>query len=52
MSETPKLAAILAADLVGFGWLAAAGEDRAWVWFRSLRSSSGRLLERAGAGCR
>ena len=51
MSETRKFAAFLAADVVGFGRLAAADEDRAWVRFRSLRGD-GRVLERAGDGCR
>ena len=49
MSETRIFAAFVAADMVGFGWLAAADEDRAWVRFRSLRSD-GRLLKRAADG--
>jgi hypothetical protein len=51
MSETQKFAAFLAADVVEFGRFAAADEDLAWVRFRSLRSN-GRVLKRAGDGCR
>ena len=38
MSETPKKAAILAADVVGFSRLAAADEDRTLARLRALRS--------------
>jgi hypothetical protein len=38
MSETRKIAAILAADVVGFSKLAGADEDRTLARLRSLRS--------------
>jgi class 3 adenylate cyclase len=38
MSETRKLAAILAADVVGFSRLASADEDRTLARLRALRS--------------
>jgi adenylate cyclase len=38
MSETPKIAAMLAADVVGFSRLAAADEDRTLARLRALRS--------------
>ena len=55
MSENPKIAAILAADVVGFNRLAAADEDRT----RALRSDlidptiavhKGRVVKRTGDG--
>jgi adenylate cyclase len=59
MSETPKLAAILAADVVGYGRLAGADEDRTLARLRSLRSDlivptiavhHGRIAKRTGDG--
>jgi uncharacterized membrane protein HdeD (DUF308 family) len=38
MSETRKLAAILVADIVGYGWLAGADEERTLARLRGLRS--------------
>jgi hypothetical protein len=43
MSETRKLAAILAADVVGFSRLTGADEDRTLARLRALRSD---LIER------
>jgi hypothetical protein len=51
MSETGKLPAFLAAGLAAFGWFGAVDERRARAGFLSLRSH-GRLLKRAGDGCR
>jgi hypothetical protein len=59
MGETRKLAAILAADVVGFSRLAGADEDRALARLRSLRSDlvdptiavhNGRVVKRTGDG--
>ena len=59
MSETRKLAAILAADVVGYSRLAAADEDRTLARLRSLRSDlidpavavhHGRVVKRTGDG--
>ena len=59
MSENRKIAAILAADLVGFSRLAAADEDRMLARLRSLRSDlidptiavhNGRVVKRTGDG--
>jgi adenylate cyclase len=59
MSETPKIAAILAADVVGFSRLAAADEDRTLARLRALRSDlidpaiavhKGRVVKRTGDG--
>src|SRR5580658_204722 len=59
MSETRKLAAILAADVVGFGRLAGADEERTLARLRSLRSDlidptiavhRGRVVKRTGDG--
>jgi hypothetical protein len=38
MTETQKLAAILAADVIGFGRLAGADQERTSAWLRALRS--------------
>ena len=38
MAETRKLAAILAADVAGYGKLTAADEERTLARFRALRS--------------
>ena len=38
MAETRKIAAILAADVVGFSRMASADEDRTLAWLRILRS--------------
>ncbi len=49
MSETRKLAAILAADVVGYSRLAGADEDRTLARLRALRSTGSqtwRTLER------
>src|ERR1700760_157476 len=59
MTETRKLAAILAADVVGFSRLARADEDRTLASLRTLRrdlidptiaSHSGRVVKRTGDG--
>jgi adenylate cyclase len=59
MSETRKLAAILAADVVGYSRLAGADEDRTLARLRALRSDlidpafavhNGRVVKRMGDG--
>jgi adenylate cyclase len=59
MSETRKIAAILAADVVGYSRLAGADEDRTLARLRALRSDlidstiavhRGRVVKRAGDG--
>jgi adenylate cyclase len=59
MSETRKITAILAADVVGFSRLASADEDRTLARLRSLRaelidptvaSQNGRVFKRTGDG--
>src|SRR5271170_2932997 len=59
MSETRKIAAILAADVVGFSRMASADEDRTLARLRALRvdlidpviaSQSGRVFKRTGDG--
>src|SRR6201997_4639638 len=59
MSETRKLAAILCADVVGYGRLAGADEDRILARLRALRSDlidptiavhHGRFVKRTGDG--
>jgi len=59
VSETRKLAAILAADVVGFSRLAAIDEDRTLARLRALRSEvidpgvavhRGRVVKRTGDG--
>src|SRR5450755_409616 len=59
MSETRKLVAILAADVVGFSRLAGADEDRTLARLRALRSDlidptvavhNGRVVKRTGDG--
>jgi len=59
MSETRKLAAILAADVVGFSRLAGADEERTLARLRALRSDlvdptvgvhNGRIVKRTGDG--
>ena len=59
MSETRKLAAILAADVVGFSRLASTDEDRTLARLRALRSDlidptiavhNGRVVKRMGDG--
>src|SRR5499427_5702916 len=59
MAETRKIAAILAADVVGFSKLAGADEDRTLARLRSLRSDlidptiavhHGRIVKRTGDG--
>ncbi|RWC33622.1 adenylate/guanylate cyclase domain-containing protein [Mesorhizobium sp.] len=59
MSETRKLAAILAADVVGYSRLASADEDRTLARLRALRSDlidpiiavhNGRVIKRTGDG--
>src|SRR5205823_14655027 len=59
MTETRKLAAILAADVVGFSRLTGADEDRTLARLRSLRSDlidptiavhKGRVVKRTGDG--
>jgi class 3 adenylate cyclase len=58
MNETRKIAAILAADVVGYGRLAGADEDRTLARLRGLRSDlidpsidahHGRIVKRTGA---
>src|SRR5208283_433761 len=59
MSQTRKLAAILAADVVGYSRLAGADEDRTLARLRALRSDlidptvavhNGRVVKRTGDG--
>src|SRR5665811_2457402 len=59
MGEKRKLAAILAADIVGYSRLAAADEDRTLARLRALRSDlfdptiavhNGRVVKRTGDG--
>jgi adenylate cyclase len=59
MTETRKLAAILAADVVGYSRLAGTDEDRTLARLRSLRSDlvdptiavhNGRVVKRTGDG--
>src|SRR5207342_2951948 len=59
MSENRKLAAILAADVVGYSRLASADEDRTLARLRALRSDlidptiaihNGRVVKRTGDG--
>jgi adenylate cyclase len=59
MAETRKIAAILAADVVGYSRLAAADEDRTLARLRALRSDhidpiiavhNGRVVKRTGDG--
>ena len=59
MAETRKLAAILAADVVGYSKLAAADEERTLARLRALRSDlfdptialhHGRVVKRTGDG--
>jgi adenylate cyclase len=59
MSENRKLAAILAADVVGYSRLAGADEDRTLARLRALRSDlidptiavhSGRVIKHTGWG--
>ena len=59
MSEKRKLAAILAADVVGYSRLARADEDRTLARLRALRSDlidptiavhNGRVIKRTGDG--
>ena len=59
MAETRKLAAILAADVVGFSRLTGANEDRTLARLRALRSDlidptisvhNGRVIKRTGDG--
>src|SRR6516225_5040174 len=59
MAETRKLAAILAADVVGFSRLAGADEERTLARLRALRSDlidptiavhNGRVVKRTGDG--
>src|ERR1700759_2431930 len=59
MAETRKLAAILAADVVGFSRLTGADEDRTLARLRALRSDgidptiavhNGRVIKRTGDG--
>ena len=59
MAETRKLAAILAADVVGYSRLAGADEDRTLARLRALRSDlidptiavhNGRVIKRTGDG--
>src|ERR1700682_2162933 len=59
MTETRKLAAILAADVVGFSRLAGSDEDRTLARLRALRSDlidptiavhNGRVVKRTGDG--
>jgi len=59
MAETRKIAAILAADVVGFSPMASADEDRTLARLRSLRadlidptvaSQNGRVFKRTGDG--
>src|SRR6202044_2482233 len=59
MAETRKIAAILAADVVGFSRMASADEDRTLARLRALRadvidpiiaSQNGRVFKRTGDG--
>src|ERR1700679_265434 len=59
MAETRKIAAILAADVVGFSRMASADEDRTLARLRALRSDlvdptiavhNGRVFKRTGDG--
>ena len=59
MVETRKLVAILAADIVGYSWLAGSDEDRTLARLRALRSDlidptiavyNGRVVKRTGDG--
>jgi adenylate cyclase len=59
MSESRKLAAVLAADVVGFSRLTGADEDRTLARLRALRSDlidptiavhNGRVIKRTGDG--
>ena len=59
MSETRKIAAILAADVVGFSRMTGADEDGALAQLRALRSNltdptvaehNGRVFKRTGDG--
>jgi adenylate cyclase len=59
MAETRKIAAILAADVVGFSRMASADEDRTLARLRALRSElidptifsqNGRVFKRTGDG--
>ena len=59
MTESRKLAAILAADVVGYSWLASIDEDRTLARLRALRSDlidptisvyHGRVVKRTGDG--
>src|ERR1700722_14776637 len=59
MSETRKIAAILVSDIVGYGRLAGADEERILARLRALRSDlidptiplhHGRVVKRAGDG--
>jgi class 3 adenylate cyclase len=59
MAETPKIAAILVADVVGYSRLAGADEDRTLSRLRGLRSDlidpaiaahHGRIVKRTGDG--
>jgi TolB-like protein/class 3 adenylate cyclase len=59
MIHTRRIAVILVADMVGFGWLAGADEDRTLSRLRGLRSDlmdpaiaapSGRIVKRTGDG--
>ncbi|TIL86747.1 MAG: adenylate/guanylate cyclase domain-containing protein, partial [Mesorhizobium sp.] len=59
MSESRKLAAILAADVVGYSRLASTDEDRTLARLRALRSDlidptiavyNGRMVKRTGDG--
>src|SRR5208282_1300400 len=59
MSETRKIAAILAADVIGYSRLAGADEDRTLARLRALRSDlidptiaahNGRVVKRTGDG--
>ena len=59
MAETRKLAAILAADIVGYSKLAGSDEDRTLARLRALRSDlidptitvhNGRVVKRTGDG--
>jgi adenylate cyclase len=61
MAETRKIAAILAADIVGFSRMASADEDRTLAHLRALRADvidpiianqNGRVFKRTGDGAR
>jgi class 3 adenylate cyclase len=52
MSETRKIAAILAADVVGFSRMAGADEDRMLARFRMLRARCTRTSLDRRAKCR